>query len=119
MKVSKVFGCVIGLHLGVIAMLLVQPGCRMKQPPTRTYSQERTSGGLTGVIGQGTGSGLGGAFNAGFEDGSIAPEGNDFSEFDAISPIAPIEPVAPLSDGGQTVPIAGRSEEHTSELQSH
>ena len=109
MKVSKVFGCVIGLHLGVIALLLVQPGCRMKQPPTRTYSQERTSGGLTGVIGQGTGSGLGGAFNAGFEDGSVAPEGNDFSEFDSISPIAPIEPVAPLSDGVQTVPIAGPS----------
>ncbi len=103
MKVSKVFGCVIGLHLGVIAMLLVQPGCQMKQPPTRTYSQERTSGGLTGVIGQGSGSGLGGAFNAGFEDGSVAPEGNDFSEFDAIAP------VAPLPDEGQTVPVAGPS----------
>ena len=109
MKVSKVFGCVIGLHLGVIAMLLVQPGCRMKQPPTRTYSQERTSGGLTEATRQGSGSGLGGAFNAGFEDGSLAPEGNDFSEFDAIAPIAPIAPVAPLSDGSQTVPIAGPS----------
>jgi len=106
MKVSKVFGCVIGLHLAVIAMLLVQPGCRMKQPPTRTYSQERTSGGLTGVIGQGSGSGLGGAFNAGFEDGSVMPEGNDFSEFDDV---APVEPIAPLSDGGQTVPVAGPS----------
>ena len=103
MKVSKVFGCVIGLHLGVIAMLLVQPGCQMKQPPTRTYSQERTSGGLTGVIGQGSGSGLGGAFNAGFEDGSVATEGNDFSEFDAIAP------VEPLPDEGQTVPVAGPS----------
>ena len=109
MKVSKVFGCVIGLHLGVIAMLLVQPGCRMKQPPTRTYSQERTSGGLTEATRQGSGLGLGGAFNAGFEDGSLAPEGNDFSEFDAIAPIAPIAPVAPLSDGSQTVPIAGPS----------
>ena len=106
MKVSKVFGCVIGLHLAVIAMLLVQPGCQMKQPPTRTYSQERTSGGLTGVIGQGSGSGLGGAFNAGFEDGSLAPEGNDFSEFDDV---APIEPIAPLPDEGQTVPVAGPS----------
>ena len=103
MKVSKVFGCVIGLHLAVIAMLLVQPGCRMKQPPTRTYSQERTSGGLTEATSQGSGSGLGGAFNAGFEDGSVAPEGNDFSEFDAIAP------VAPLPDGGQTVPVAGPS----------
>ena len=90
-------------------MLLVQPGCRTKQLPTRTYSQERTSGGLAEATRQGSGSGLGGAFNAGFEDGSVAQEGNDFSEFDAISPIAPIAPVAPLSDGGQTVPVAGPS----------
>tara|TARA_A100001015_G_scaffold164860_1_gene183290 strand:- start:983 stop:2131 length:1149 start_codon:yes stop_codon:yes gene_type:complete len=103
MKVSKIFGCVIGLHLGVIAMLLVQPGCRTKQPPTRTYSQERTSGGLIEAIGQGSGSGLDSAFNAGFDDGSAAPDDNDFSEFDAITP------VAPLSDGGQTVPVAGPS----------
>ena len=103
MKVSKIFGCVIGLHLGVIAMLLVQPGCRTKQPPTRTYSQERTSGGLIEAIGQGSGSGLDSAFNAGFGDGSSAPDDNDFSEFDAITP------VAPLSDGGQTVPVAGPS----------
>ena len=103
MKVSKIFGCVIGLHLGVIAMLLVQPGCRTKQPPTRTYSQERTSGGLIEAIGQGSGSGLDSAFNAGFDDSSAAPDDNDFSEFDAITP------VAPLSDGGQTVPVAGPS----------
>ena len=103
MKVSKIFGCVIGLHLGVIAMLLVQPGCRTKQPPTRTYSQERTSGGLIEAMGQGSGSGLDSAFNAGFDDVSAAPDDNDFSEFDAITP------VAPLSDGGQTVPVAGPS----------
>ena len=103
MKVSKIFGCVIGLHLGVIAMLLVQPGCRTKQPPTRTYSQERTSGGLIEAIAQGSGSGLESAFNAGFDDGSAAPEDNDFSEFDAITP------VAPLSEGVQTVPVAGPS----------
>ena len=106
MKVSKVFGCVIGLHLAVIAMLLVQPGCQTKQPPTRTYSQERTSGGLTEATSQVSGSGLGGAFNAGFEDGSVMPGSNDFSEFDDV---APVEPIAPLSDGGQTVPVAGPS----------
>ncbi|WPJ94890.1 LysM peptidoglycan-binding domain-containing protein [Coraliomargarita algicola] len=42
MKVSKVFGCVLGLHFGVIAVLLVQPGCRSQQPPTRTYTQTST-----------------------------------------------------------------------------
>jgi LysM repeat protein len=87
-------------------MLLVQPGCQTKQPPTRTYSQERTSGGLTEATSQGSGSGLGGAFNAGFEDGSAMPGSNDFSEFDDV---APVEPIAPLSDGGQTVPVAGPS----------
>jgi len=40
MKVSKVFGCVLGLHFGVITILLVQPGCRSQQPPT--FTQERT-----------------------------------------------------------------------------
>lgn len=42
MKVSKVFGCVLGLHFGVITILLVQPGCRTNQPPTQTYTQSGT-----------------------------------------------------------------------------
>ena len=106
MKVSKIFGCVIGLHLGVIAMLLIQPGCRTKQPPTRTYSQERTSGGLIEAIGQGSGSGLDSAFNAGFDDGRVTLESNDFSEFDEVDPITA---VSPLSEGVQTVPVLGPS----------
>lgn len=106
MKVSKVFGCVIGLHFGVIAMLLLQPGCRTKQPPTRTYSQEGTSGGLLEATRQGSGSGLGAAFNAGFDDAGPATEGNDFSEFDDV---APVEPIAPLSAEGQTVQVEGAS----------
>lgn len=43
MKVSKLLGCVLGLHLGVISLLLVQPGCQTSQPPTQTYSQGQTS----------------------------------------------------------------------------
>lgn len=43
MKVSKVFGCVLGLHLGVVSILLVQPGCQTSQPPTQTYTQGRTA----------------------------------------------------------------------------
>jgi LysM repeat protein len=106
MKVSKVFGCVIGLHFGVIAMLLLQPGCHTKQPPTRTYSQESTSGGLLEATRQGSGSGLGAAFNAGFDDAGPATEGNDFSEFDDV---APVEPIGPLSAEGQTVQVEGAS----------
>jgi len=118
MKVSKVFGCVIGLHFGVIAMLLVQPGCRTKQPPTQTYTQERTlktsvqgasrtSGGLIEATRTSSGEGLDSAFNAGFDDGRFAPDstGSEFSEFDNVAPIAP------LSSGGQTVQVAGASSE--------
>lgn len=35
MKLSKLFGIVLSLHLGLIAILLVQPGCSTTQPPTR------------------------------------------------------------------------------------
>jgi len=122
MKVSKVFGCVLGLHFGVIAVLLVQPGCRTQQPPTQTqtYTQERTmktsvqgaartSGGLIEATrvgsGEGSGQGLNSAFNAGFDDGRYAPDsaGNEFNEFDNIAPIAPI------ASGGQTVQVSGSS----------
>lgn len=113
MKVSKVFGCVLGLHLCVIAVLLVQPGCRTKQPPTQTYTQERTikssvqgasrsSTGLIEATRVDSGSGLDSAFNAGFDGGSYAPE-NEFSEFESIAPIAPIK------SGGQTVQVSGAS----------
>ncbi|MDQ8195605.1 LysM peptidoglycan-binding domain-containing protein [Coraliomargarita sp. SDUM461004] len=50
MKVTKVFGCVLGLHFGVIAVLLVQPGCRTKQPPTQTYTQGATQVGRSETL---------------------------------------------------------------------
>ncbi len=115
MKVSKVFGCVLGLHFGVIAVLLVQPGCRTKQPPTQTYTQERTikssvqgasrsSENLIPATRVGSGEGLDAAFNAGFESGNFAPDSSgEFSEFDDVAPIAP------LPSAGQTVDIAGAS----------
>ncbi|MGB0184357.1 MAG: LysM peptidoglycan-binding domain-containing protein [Opitutales bacterium] len=43
MKLSKLFGVVLGLHLGLIAILIVQPGCSSTQPPTR-YEQGGVSG---------------------------------------------------------------------------
>jgi len=42
MKVSKIFGCVLSLHICVIAVLLVQPGCQTGQPPTQVHTQDRT-----------------------------------------------------------------------------
>lgn len=35
MKLSKLFGLVLSLHLGLIAILVIQPGCSTTQPPTR------------------------------------------------------------------------------------
>lgn len=131
MKVSKVFGCVLGLHFGVVAVLLIQPGCRTQQPPTQTFGSQPSSGSQQSITAQrtvpagdnmtnsvrgasrqsdklipatrfGEGDGLDAAFNAGF-DGSNAAPGGEFSEFDSIAPIEP------LPSGGQTVNVAGAS----------
>lgn len=108
MKVSKIFGCVLGLHFGVIAVLLIQPGCRNKQPPTQTYTQDRTTDGFIPATGVAPGDGLDAAFNAGFEDGRPAVDSaaNEFSEFDNV---APLTPLTPLTSGGQSVQVAGPS----------
>lgn len=43
MKVTKLFGIVIGLHMGVIALLIVQPGCTTTTtPPSRSHAQKET-----------------------------------------------------------------------------
>jgi LysM repeat protein len=105
MKVSKIFGCVLGLHFGVIAVLLIQPGCRTKQPPTQTYTQDRTTDGFIPATGVAPGDGLDAAFNAGFEDGRPAVDSaaNEFSEFDNVAPLTP------QTSGGQSVQVAGPS----------
>lgn len=111
MKVSKIFGCVLGLHFGVIAVLLIQPGCRTKQPPTQTYTQDRTTDGFIPATGVAPGDGLDAAFNAGFEDGRPAVDSaaNEFSEFDNVAPLTPLTPLTPQTSGGQSVQVAGPS----------
>ena len=126
MKVSKIFGCVLGLHLCLIAVLVVQPGCQTTQPPTQTYSQggsssaptegrsvpssgsrstvsgaARTQDGL--IPARRRGEGLDPAFNAGFEDDRYAPRG-EFSEFESVEPLESLR-----SDSSQTVEVAGAS----------
>ncbi|PXA05252.1 hypothetical protein DDZ13_04645 [Coraliomargarita sinensis] len=107
MKVSKIFGCVLSLHLCVIAVLLVQPGCQTGQPPTQTHTQDRamksnvqgasrTSEGLIPATRADSGAGLDSAFNAGFDG-----ETEDYST--DLGPINPIEPIS----SGQTVDVAG------------
>lgn len=109
MKVSKIFGCVLSLHICVIAVLLVQPGCQTGQPPTQTHTQDRamrsnvqgasrTADGLIPATRTDSGPGLDSAFNAGLDD-----EPDDLAP---MEPMAPLEPLEPLT-GGQTVDVAG------------
>lgn len=115
MKASKIFGFVLCLHLGVITVLIVQPGCRTTQPPTQTYQQERTirtnvqgasraTDGLIEATRTDSGSSLDAAFNAGMDSGSFAPESNvEFNEFNDVAPLDPIV------SSGPTVNVAGSS----------
>jgi LysM repeat protein len=113
MKISKVFGFVLCLHLGVIAVLIVQPGCGTTQPPTQTYQQNRT----TGLVEQQLPESLipatsvddllHPAFNAGIdasEDSRYAPNRPDaeFAEFEEVTP--QLEPIV-----AETVDVAGPS----------
>lgn len=113
MKISKIFGFVLCLHLGVITVLIVQPGCRTTQPPTRTFQQDRAIKTTVSKDAEGlipatrVDSSLDAAFNSGFdsgEDGRYAPQrpANEFGEFDDI---APLEPVV----NAPTVAVAGSS----------
>ena len=117
MKISKVFGVVLGLHFGVIAMLVFQPGCSTTTPPTRTYEQNRTTGSLSPLETRGpdglieaerVDGSIDDAFNAGIGDERFAPQRplNEFSEFDDIEPLEPLEPMAPA---GPTIDIAESS----------
>ncbi len=117
MKISKVFGFVLCLHLGVIAVLIVQPGCGTTQPPTQTYQQNRTSNLTVSKSTEGLipatreGASIDPAFNAGFDassDGRYAPNRPEaeFVEFEEVTPqLEPIvsEPVV------ATVDVAGSS----------
>ncbi|MEM1221322.1 MAG: LysM peptidoglycan-binding domain-containing protein [Verrucomicrobiota bacterium] len=113
MKVSKIFGFVLFFHVGVIGLLIVQPGCRTTQPPTETYQQNRTIGVKTTKLpsdlipAKRVDGSLDPAFNSGFEgeDGRFAPSRpGSLSDF---GDIAPLDPIAP----GPTVDIAGPSYE--------
>lgn len=103
MKISKVFGFVLCLHLGVIAILIVQPGCGTTQPPSQTYQQNQTAGSATeyslstvpdGLI---PATRIDPAFNAGYDASAEArstpnrPAGDEFSEFNGVTP--ELEPV--------------------------
>jgi len=110
MKISKVFGFVLCLHLGVIAVLIVQPGCGTTQPPTQTYQQNRTTGLVEQQLSESlipatsTDDLLDPAFNAGIdvsETSRYAPNRPD-AEFEEVTP--QLEPIV-----AETVDVAGPS----------
>ena len=113
MKISKVFGFVLCLHLGVIAVLIVQPGCGTTQPPTQMYQQNRTTGLVEQQLPESLIPATSGddlldpAFNAGIdasEDSRYAPNRPDaeFAEFEEVTP--QLEPIV-----AETVDVAGPS----------
>ena len=131
MKVSKVFGCVLGLHV-VIAILLVQSGCQTSQPPTQTYTQGRTApadrsatpalSDRTSPAGASTRSIVPGASRTkrdlieatrtdGDDSGSLDAAFNagfddgDFSEFDDVAPITPLNRQSGSGQSGQSVQV--------------
>ncbi|MEN8660926.1 MAG: LysM peptidoglycan-binding domain-containing protein [Lentimonas sp.] len=122
MKVSKIFGFVLCLHLGIITVLIVQPGCRTTQPPTQTYKYAdvssvrsnvegatSTSDGLIEATRLDEGSTLDAAFNAGIEGDNYGST-PEFAEFDNVTPIDPIISQGDSSnEAGPSVDISGPS----------
>lgn len=113
MNVSKIFGLVLGLHFSVIAVILFQPGCRSKQPPTRTYTQVSTiekpeqlaSEELISTTGFSAADDLDAAFNASFDDfDSYTDKAVDKStEVDETAPLVAFDSTS------QTVEVTGAS----------
>lgn len=116
MKVSKIFGCILSLHLSVIIILLIQPGCRSIQAPTQTFPQasaikssdDIVSEDLIANTGIRAGDGLDAAFNAGIESTDSDSSGLNEKAF-GVDEVAPLEPIA---SGGQTVEVVGASFEY-------
>lgn len=108
MKISKVFGFVLSLHIAIIATLLIQPGCDTIQPPTQVYQESgymspSTSKPFDTLSSTGR---LDPAFNA--DLGSTADEnsmqnrsGAEFIEFDPITP--KLKPILPESNSPEVV----------------
>lgn len=108
MKISKLFGIVIGLHFGVIALLIVQPGCTTTSPPTLSITQsERNdplpeSAGMT-EDGFGLKEGIDSAFNAGLEPERFEPTRPE-GDFNASGTVEPLEPMQ-SSGSGQFITV--------------
>ena len=121
MKVYKIFGCILSLHLSVIIILLVQSGCLSTQAPTQIYTQESSttssdtpvSEDLISITGIRFGDGLDAAFNAGYEASESGADG-EYEKDIGEDRVAPLEPIVAES---QTVEIVGASFENYTVIQ--
>ncbi|MFP4069530.1 MAG: LysM peptidoglycan-binding domain-containing protein [Opitutales bacterium] len=122
MKVSKIFGFVLCLHLAVIAVLIVQPGCSTTQPPTQSYEQRDTIQSPSGttralsspndLIPAVRADGLDPAFNADMDDEGLYEPRRPRDDFG----IDPLDPRDGADSEGMSVDVAGESfETHTVE----
>jgi LysM repeat protein len=87
MKLSKLFGVVLGLHVSLIAILIIQPGCSSTQPPTR-YDQG-------GVTGWNKANSLNEVIPENGEDRGLDPAFNDFSPEGSEVRVEPQRPIDP------------------------
>ena len=87
MKLSKLFGVVLGLHVSLIAILIVQPGCSSTQPPTR-YDQG-------GVTSWNKANSLDEVIPENGENRNLDPAFNDFAPEDAAMRAEPQRPMDP------------------------
>ena len=123
MKISKIFGFVLGIHLVLIAALVVQPGCRM-QPPSYNYLQSdydqpiaSQSANTDAYISNGqTDPLLDPAFNSGLGVGEYEPftptrPEEEFIEFEEITP--KLTPVLPEPAGPEIAVMGPSFETHT------
>ena len=111
MKITKLFGIVIGLHVGAIVLLIVQPGCTTTTPPTKSHTQKETMDPAP-VIEDGSlieavrfDEGMDPEFNSGFEGERFAPTRPE-SEFTS-SGLEPLEPMSPALES----PVVSIAEE--------
>lgn len=86
MKLTKLFGVVLGLHLGLISILIIQPGCSSTQPPTRFEQKDPVAWDKASTLEEVIPAGISSNANA------IDPAFNDGAEVDLRA-----EPMRPLN----------------------
>lgn len=98
MKFTSIFSIILLAHMGLIGLLLVQPGCKSQSldsgpPPAQTTQAPRSGGGQVSETPQRQSSGdLDPAFNAGLNGSSTAPTESRSGSRSLAAPTRPSQP---------------------------